>query len=58
MVYLVAGWFKIVWYNYKQADTIDNLVEQIWLCRYPRSTIIMYNCGNELLGHAFKNDLI
>ena len=34
------------------------LVERTWLCRYPHPTIIMHDCGNECLGHAFKNDII
>ena len=28
------------------------------LCRYPCAAIITYDQGSELLGHAFKNDLI
>ena len=30
----------------------------MWLCRYPRPTIIMYDHGKESLGHALINDLI
>ena len=41
-----TGWFEIVCYNGKQAATIENLVEKIWLCRYPRATIITYDRGN------------
>ena len=52
------GWYKIVRYNDKQSATIANLVEQAWLCRYPRPAIITYNHGNELLDHAFKNYII
>ena len=51
-------WFEIVQYNDKQAATIANIVKQTWLCRYPHPTIITHNQVNELLGHAFKNDLI
>ena len=51
-------WFKIVQKNDKQSDTIENLVDKSWLFRYPRNTIIMWDCGKEFLGHAFKNDLI
>ena len=58
MIDLATGWFKIIKYNDKQADTIENLVQKIWLCRYPIPTIITYGRGNEFLGHAFKNDLI
>ena len=58
MIDLETGWFEIVQYNYKQAATIENLVEKTWLCRYPHPKTIMYDRGNEFLGHAFKNDLI
>ena len=58
MIYPTTGWFEILLYNDKQADTIANLVYQTWLCRYPRPTIITYDQRNKLLGHVFKNDLI
>ena len=57
MIYPSTRWFEIVQYN-NQADTISNLVEQTWLCRYPCPTIITYDHVNEFLGHTFKNDLI
>ena len=34
-----TGWFEIIRYNYKQADTTANLVKKTWLCIYPRPTI-------------------
>ena len=55
---LETGWFEIIQYKDKQADTIVDLVEKMWLCRYLRPKIITCYCGNEFLGHAFKNDLI
>ena len=58
MIDLETGQFEIVRYNYKHASTIENLVEKTWLCRYLFPTTIIYNQGNQLLGHAFKNDLI
>ena len=58
MIDPATGWFEIVKYNYKQADTIDNPVEQTWLYRHPPHTIITYDRVNEFLGHMFKNDLI
>ena len=58
MIYPATDWFEIVWYNDKQAATIANLVEQTWLCIYPRPTIVTFDQGNEFLGHAFKNELI
>ena len=58
MIKPVTGSFKIVQYNDKNEDTIENLVDKSWLCRYPMPTIITYNCGNEFLSHTFRNDLI
>ena len=50
------GWFEIVRYNDKKSATIENLVEQAWLCIYPRPKIIMHDSRNELLGHAYENN--
>ena len=58
MIDPATGWFKILQYNSKQEDKISNLVEQSWLCRYSRHTIIMYNSCNEFIGRAFRKDLI
>ena len=58
MLVLETGWFEIVQYNDKQADTIANLIEKKWLFRYPPPTIITYYRVNEFLGRAFNNDLI
>ena len=58
MIYPATGWFEIVRYNDKHDAIIENLVYKSQLCRYPRSTIITYDQGNEFQGHAFKNDLI
>ena len=56
MIDLETGWFEIVQYNDIQADIIENLVEQTWLCRYPLTPINTYNRGNEFMGNGFKND--
>ena len=53
-----TGLLEIVQYNGKKAATVSNLVQQIWLCRYTRPTIITYNSRNEFLGNSFKNNLI
>ena len=58
MIDLATGGFEIIQYNGKHYAKIANLVEQTWLCIYPRPTIITYDWGNEFLVHAFKNDLI
>ena len=56
--YCTAGCFEMVQYNDKQADTIPNIVEQAWICRYPSPTIITYDHRNEFISHKFKNDTI
>ena len=48
--------FEIIQYKDKYASTIENLLKKMWLCIHSRPTIITYDCGNEVLGHAFKND--
>ena len=44
MIDPTTRWFEIIQYKGKQAGTIENLLEQTWLCRY--RTIIMYYCKN------------
>ena len=56
MIDPATGWLKIVRYNDKYTDIIENLEEKTCLSRNPRPTVIMYNYGNKLLGHACKND--
>ena len=58
MIDTETGWFERIQYNNKQSDTRANLLEQTWLCRYPKPTIITYNRGNEFLGHESKIDPI
>ena len=58
MIDPTTGWFEIANYKSKQAATVLNLVYQLWLCRYPQPTIIMYDHINEFLGNTFKTDLI
>ena len=53
-----TGWFEIVQYNDKQADTISNLVDQTWLCIYPSPMIITYERGNKFLVHSFNINII
>ena len=55
MIDPVNVWFVILWYNNKQSATIENLVKQTWLCRYPRPKKITYDHRNEFVGNAFKN---
>ena len=52
-----TGWLKIIQYKDKQEYIISNLEKQTWLCTYLRPKIIIYVSENELLSHAFKNEL-
>ena len=38
--------------------SIANLVETMWLSRYPRQTEISYYQGSEFIGHKFRKPLI
>ena len=58
MIEVITRWFKIIQYNDKQAATIENIVEQSWLYRYPRPEIITYDWGGKFLGGALKKNLI
>ena len=42
----------------KKAMTIANLVETMWLVRYPWPVEITYDRGGEFLNHRFKNSSI
>ena len=58
MIYPVTGWFEVVRYYGKRAITIANLVENMWLSRYPRLIEITYDQGKEFIGHGFRKSLI
>ena len=58
MIDPVTGWFEIVQYDDKRAITIANLVETMWLSRYPRPMKIMYDQGKHFIGHELRNSLI
>ena len=46
MIDNVTRWFEIVKYDDRKAISIANLVETMWLSRYPRSIEIMYDQGS------------
>ena len=58
MIYPVTGWSEITQYDNKIAIAITNLVETMWLTRYPRPMEIMYDQGSELIVHEFIKYLI
>ena len=58
MINPVTGWFKIAQYEDKISISIANLVETIWLSRYPRPIEITYDQGKEFSGHELIKSLI
>ena len=58
MIEPVTRWFEIVQYEDKRAISIANLVEDMWLSRYPRPIEIMYDEGKYFIGHEFRRSLI
>ena len=55
MIDPTMGWFKIHEYKDKRAITIANILEQVWLARYPQPTLITYDKGNEFMGYEFHH---
>jgi transposase InsO family protein len=54
MIDPATGWFEIVAYDDKRAITVANMLEQTWLCRYPRPSLITYDRGSEFIGTGFR----
>ena len=53
MIYPVTGWFEISQYDDKRATSIANLVETMWLTRYPIPIGVMYEQVLEFIFHEF-----
>ena len=49
-----TSWFEIHQISDKRSDTVANVAEQEWFCRYPWPTQITYERGNEFLGKEFQ----
>ena len=58
MIYPVIRWFEIMEYDDKRTISIANLVEIMWLYRYPRPMKMTYDQGSEFIGHEFSKSLI
>ena len=58
MIEPVTGWFEVTQYSKKKATRIANLVETMWLVRYPWPVKITYDQGGEFFDHNFKKILI
>ena len=54
----VTGWFDITQYNDNKAMKIENLVETMWLIRYPWTVETTYDRGGVFLSHKFNIGLI
>ena len=58
MIDSVTRLFEIMQYSDKNAITIANLVETMWLVKYPWPVEITYEQGGYFLGQKFKISLI
>jgi hypothetical protein len=52
-----TSWFEVVEIPNKRAITCANLLENTWLCRYPRPKQCIFDNGSEFLGEEFANTL-
>ena len=52
-----TSWFEVVEIPNKKAITCANLLENTWLCRYPRPQQCIFDNGSEFLGAEFANTL-
>ena len=52
-----TSWFEVAEIPNKKAITCANLVENYWLCRYPRPQECIFDNGSEFLGQDFINTL-
>ena len=55
MIDPATGWFEIKQYSDKQSITVANIVEQEWLTRYPRPSLITLDRGSEFIGEDFRD---
>ena len=58
MIDPATGWFEIVTVPNKQADEVSNILEQVWLNRYPYPTQVIMDRGREFkaeVGDMLKN---
>ena len=58
MINHVTGLFEVVWCDDKRAITIANLVESMWLYRYPIPIEITYDQGKEFIGTEFRKSIL
>jgi hypothetical protein len=49
MIDPAIGWLEIKEIKNKEASTIENIVEQVWLTRYPNPQVINFDRGSEFM---------
>ena len=54
MIDPITVWFEVTQYNDKKAMMTFNLLETMWLVRYPCAVEITYDRGGEFLDQKFK----
>jgi putative transposase len=54
MIDPATGWFEIKQYDDKRSITVANIVEQEWLTRYPKPSLITLDRGSEFIGEDFR----
>ena len=57
MIDPVTGWFEMKSYDDPTPETITNILEVSWLCRYPRPMVIIADRGGEFSGQFFETNL-
>jgi hypothetical protein len=55
MIDPATGWFEIKQYDDRHSITVANIVEQEWLARYPRPSIVTLDRGGEFIGQDFRD---
>jgi len=55
MIDPATGWFEIKQYEDKKSITVANIVEQEWLTRYPRPSLVTLDRGSEFIGQDFRD---
>ena len=58
MIDSTTGWYQITQYDNKTVTSIENLVENPWLKKYPRPIEITYVQGSFFIGHEFRKSPI
>jgi len=54
MIDPATGWFEIQQTPNVRSDTVSNIVEQEWLCRYPWPTQMTYDRHGSFVGTEFQ----